>query len=292
VCGAPLHLLAVTREQLSLAEAVESYLFNSQIVTLPDETLAMVCPEECRAHERVRDVLAGFEAQARHTGGPWALATAARCRGMLAAEDDFDAPFAEALGASDLVQSPFERARTHLRYGERLRRSKRLSEAKGPLGSALETFERLAAAPWAKRARHELAAIGERKRVRRTTGLQDLTSQELQIAMAVGAGATNDETAAALFLSPKTVEFHLGKVYRKLGLRSRTELAGVVASDGQPDAFAASRVNGKQAVEKIARHGVFLLAVGTWLRDKAFGLAGSESAAPVMGLLDDLSSLS
>lgn len=85
--------------------------------------------------------------------------------------------------------------------------------------------------PWAERARHELAATGEIVRARDAAAADELTSTELQIALLVGRGATNKEAGAALFLSPKTIETHLGRVYRKLSVRSRTELANFLARD-------------------------------------------------------------
>jgi DNA-binding NarL/FixJ family response regulator len=92
------------------------------------------------------------------------------------------------------------------------------------LTAALQSFERLGAEPWANRARAELSATGERARKRDVSSSRDLTPQELQIALAVAGGATNREAAAQLFLSPKTVEAHLSNAYRKLDVRSRTEL--------------------------------------------------------------------
>ena len=126
---------------------------------------------------------------------------------------------------------PFERARTELCYGERLRRARRRAEARGQLHAALETFERLGAQPWANRARNELRATGETARRDRTAS-DELTLQELQVALRVAQGATNREAAAALFLSPKTVEAHLSRIYSKLRVRSRTELAHHFANEG------------------------------------------------------------
>ncbi|MGH3010362.1 MAG: response regulator transcription factor [Gaiellaceae bacterium] len=97
----------------------------------------------------------------------------------------------------------------------------------------LTTFEQLEAGPWADRARAELAATGERVRKRDPNAVETLTPQELQVALMVAQGATNKEAAAALFVSPKTIEAQLSSVYRKLGLRSRTELAGRFAREGR-----------------------------------------------------------
>jgi DNA-binding CsgD family transcriptional regulator len=165
-----------------------------------------------------------LERQAERTGRRLAHAGAARCRGLLAANRDFEAPFHHALAWHDPVPCPFERARTELYFGERLRRARRRSEAREPLRQALASFEALAAEPWAERARRELRATGERAR-RRTAGtMNDLTAQELQVARLVAEGATNREAAATLFVSPKTIETHLNSIYRKLGVRSRVEL--------------------------------------------------------------------
>src|SRR5207248_7148388 len=90
----------------------------------------------------------------------------------------------------------------------------------------------LGAVPWIERARTELGATGEKLRPRDVTTFDELTPQELQVALIVAKGATNKEAGAALFLSPKTIETHLGRVYRKLGVRSRTELAHLLGTEG------------------------------------------------------------
>ncbi len=164
--------------------------------------------------------------QAEVTDCSWARATAARCTGMLAESEDFDAAFRDALAEHEATPTPFESARTRLRYGERLRRVGRIAAARSELHAAQVIFERLGALPWATKCRDELRATGERvQQAEPHAAGHTLTAQELKIALTVAQGATNRETAAALFLSPKTVEFHLGNVYRKLSLRSRTELA-------------------------------------------------------------------
>jgi DNA-binding NarL/FixJ family response regulator len=154
--------------------------------------------------------------------GTWAHAVTARCRGLL--DEDFQPAFEEAIKLHARAEMPFERARTELCYGERLRRARRRAEARDQLHAALETFERLGAEPWADRARNELRATGETVRRDRSAS-DELTLQELQVALKVAEGATNREAAAAMFLSPKTIEAHLSRIYSKLGVRSRTELA-------------------------------------------------------------------
>jgi DNA-binding CsgD family transcriptional regulator len=183
-------------------------------------------------YEEAKFSLADFDGLGRRTERPWALATAGRCRGLLAGEDEFEAEFRRALEIHSQVQMPFESARTELCLGERLRRARRRADARGPLRSALETFERLGATPWSERARAELAASGETARRRDPYAAEQLTPQELQVALVVARGATNKEAGASLFLSPKTIETHLGRVYRKLNVRSRTELAHLLSSEG------------------------------------------------------------
>ena len=117
-----------------------------------------------------------------------------------------------------------ESARTRLAYGERLRRDGQRVRAREQLRAALEAFDALDARPWAERARAELAATGETLRRRDPSTLDELTPQELQIALLLAGGKTTREAATALFLSPKTIEFHLARVYPKLGVRSRAEL--------------------------------------------------------------------
>jgi DNA-binding CsgD family transcriptional regulator len=154
------------------------------------------------------------------------VAIAWRLRGLTAPESGFDECFENALKEHVPAAYPWETARTHLAYGERLRRAGRRVDARAQLRRALEIFERLGAAVWAERARQELTATGETVRSRPgATNVERLTPQEYQVARAVARGATNRQAASALFLSAKTIEFHLGNVYRKLGVRSRTELA-------------------------------------------------------------------
>jgi DNA-binding CsgD family transcriptional regulator len=177
-------------------------------------------PEEAEAS------LAVLRAQAERTGRTWARAAAARCAALLAPDEDLDAAFEDALELHDPQRDPFELARTELAYGERLRRAGRRHDAREPLRRALSGFERLEAAPWARRTRSELRASGAAVGPVRDVTTRELTPQEMEVALVVARGATNREAAASLFLSPKTVEAHLGRVYRKLGVRSRTELAG------------------------------------------------------------------
>jgi DNA-binding CsgD family transcriptional regulator len=195
-----------------------------------------VLPDLVEAYVRARRradagrLLELFSVQAARAQSMWALAATARCRGLLASDDEFEAHFREALEWHVRDQRPYELARTQLCFGERLRRARRPTEARELLQSALEIFERLGAAPWAERAARELGS-GARRRRRQASAVASLSPKELQVAMMVARGATNREAAAALFLSPKTIEAHLSRAYAKLGVRSRTELAARLADD-------------------------------------------------------------
>ena len=148
---------------------------------------------------------------------------------------DLDEHFGAALELHEQgAGSAFDRARTELLYGERLRRAKRRVDAREHLRSAIELFDGLGAAPWSEQARRELRASGESISRRDPTAPEKLTPQELQVALQVAEGKTNRDVAAALFLSPKTVEFHLTHVYRKLDIHSRAELVRLFSSERAP----------------------------------------------------------
>ena len=157
-----------------------------------------------------------------------------RCQALLADDQAFAERFTAALAAHHELDLPFSRARTQLAFGERLRRAGRRVESREPLRAAIETFTRLEAGPWAGRAESEMRATGETVRRREAFEWERLTPQELQVSQLVAQGATNREAAATLFISPKTVEYHLKHVFRKLGVRSRTELAHRLAGDRAP----------------------------------------------------------
>jgi DNA-binding NarL/FixJ family response regulator len=149
----------------------------------------------------------------------------------------------DAPGAVDLLSdaastfraahSPYEEARTELVLGERLRRRRLRSDARKHLRAAFDTFERLGAQPWADRAAAELRASGEQVQRDGLVGVHQLTSQELQIIRHVCDGASNRDVAAQLFISPRTVEYHLYKAYPKLGVSSRTQLLSRFRTDAQ-----------------------------------------------------------
>ena len=177
------------------------------------------------------DYLVQFLADAELSGNQWARAVSCRCRVLVADDAEAEAAFAAALERHEQDPSAFERARTLLCYGERLRRLRQRRRAREQLYSALDIFERLGSQPWAERTRAELRASGEHLR-RKVATHETLAPQELQVAIAAAEGLTNTEIAARLFLSPKTVEFHLSRTYRKLDVRSRGELIKLFAERG------------------------------------------------------------
>jgi DNA-binding CsgD family transcriptional regulator len=176
---------------------------------------------EATAAERA---LAELEAEAERSGRTHALAGAARCRGLLAGDEAFGAHFEEAFAWHERTPTPFQRARTELCLGERLRRSGQRKQARVHLTRAGEVFEALGASPWQRLADRELQASGASARCRQPDSAGELTARELQVAIVIAEGASNREAGAALFLSPKTIEFHLSHIYRKLNIRSRSEL--------------------------------------------------------------------
>jgi DNA-binding CsgD family transcriptional regulator len=187
-------------------------------------------PDEVEAHialGRLGDAeepLVWLEEQGQALGRASAVGAAARCRGLIfSASGDLErayAAFEDALVQTERGPIPFETARTLLAFGSIQRRAKRKSEARATLERARALFEELGAAIWKGKTSAELARIGGRAPSR-----DELTPSERRVAELVAQGKTNKEVAAALFLSARTVEFHLSRIYRKLGMRSRSELA-------------------------------------------------------------------
>jgi DNA-binding CsgD family transcriptional regulator len=155
---------------------------------------------------------------------PVGLATAARARALLATDDELERCFERVFALHERSDDRWALARTQLAYGERLRRAGRRVDAREQLRLALEIFEGQGADAWVERVRAELRASGETIRRRKSWEEEALTPQELQIALHVARGMTNREVGAALFLSHKTIEFHLGRIYRKLKMSSRADL--------------------------------------------------------------------
>jgi DNA-binding CsgD family transcriptional regulator len=225
--------------ELSLGRPAEADAYLSRAVELeqamgvrepayfrivPDEVEALVALGRL---DEAEALLAPFEDAGRSLDRAWAMATGARCRALVfAARGDLEGASAaadEALRQHDRLPLPFELGRTLFVRGTVQRRAKRKREARDTLTQALEVFEGLGAAAWAERARAELARIGGR-----AASSVDLTPTEAKVAELVAAGSTNKEVADALFVSVHTVEANLKRIYRKLGIRSRTELASTL----------------------------------------------------------------
>ena len=164
------------------------------------------------------------KAQAARTD--WALGIEARARALLAEGADADRWFRTAIEHLDRTRVRAELARTHLLYGERLRREGRRVDARAELNLAHEHFTSMGMEAFAERAGSELLATGEKARRRIARTRDDLTSQERQIAQLARDGLTNGEIGARLFLSRRTVEWHLRHVFSKLGIQSRHQLEG------------------------------------------------------------------
>ncbi|HET7856158.1 MAG TPA: AAA family ATPase [Gaiellaceae bacterium] len=198
------------------------------------------CAELAEVHARGGDARKAATALAAHEDSPEpqspvGRATAARAKGLLAPDDGIDDAFDKALALHEQSDDLWSLARTRLAYGERLRRANRRVDAREQLRPALELFEDQGAGAWAERTRGELRASGETLRRRKSWEVEELTPQELQIAFHVARGMTNREVGAALFLSHKTIEFHLGRVYRKLDMHSRSELISRFAREAAPE---------------------------------------------------------
>jgi DNA-binding CsgD family transcriptional regulator len=161
----------------------------------------------------------------RTAGTPWALGVRARCQALLDDGTDAEAAYLEAISQLGRSHATVDLARAHLQFGQWLRRARRRRDARRQLRIAEDMFHAMGAAPFAEQARNELRATGERARARRPETEWDLTAQEALVANLAVRGSTNSEIAEQLFISPSTVEYHLGKVFRKLGVRSRIELA-------------------------------------------------------------------
>ena len=214
------------------SEALDRLLASIALVR-PQSNPMLVCgvPDAMEAaaraerSEEMAEHLARYAAWVESFPNPARRALLARCRALVD-EADAEHQFAEAIGLVDAL-APFDRARTQLLYGEWLRRERRRTDARPHLRAALETFEQLRVSPWAERARSELRASGETARRRDASTRDQLTPQELRVADLAAGGLTNAEIGAQLFLSPRTIDYHLRKVFSKLEIASRGDLAGI-----------------------------------------------------------------
>jgi DNA-binding CsgD family transcriptional regulator len=188
--------------------------------------------------EPARDALERLAETTQPCGTDFALGIEARSRALLsdgAAADDL---YREAIDRLSRTRLRPERGRAHLLYGEWLRHEGRRVDAREQLRTAYDMFVAIGMEAFAERAGRELLATGEKVRKRRLEARDQLTPQEEQIARLARDGLSNPEIGAQLFLSARTVEWHLGKVFTKFGIGSRRELPAALAEDGRPFAYA------------------------------------------------------
>jgi DNA-binding NarL/FixJ family response regulator len=221
------------REAVELFDQLDpSPLPPIKVMATPDLVDAAVRLGET---ERAEVALEEFARWAPINPAPFVQGMLTRCQAVVATDSaEADRLFEQALELHAQGAPPYERARTQLAYGEYLRRERRKVDARIHLREALQTFDGLGTALWADRARGELNATGETARKRDVSTVDELTPQELRVAQLVGAGATNRDVATQLFVSPKTVEYHLRKVFVKLGVTSRVELARLSLDGSTP----------------------------------------------------------
>ena len=190
--------------------------------------------------ERATGPLAQLAEIAHAAGTDWALGTHARVAAMLAEGQAVERLYREAIERLSHVKTPATLARTHLLYGEWLRREHRRVDAREQLRVAYTMLSDMAMDAFAERARRELQATGETARKRTVETLDELTPQEVQVARLAADGQTNPEIGAQLFLSPRTVEWHLTKMFGKLGISSRKQLRSALSNVGQPSSATSS----------------------------------------------------
>jgi DNA-binding CsgD family transcriptional regulator len=195
-----------------------SYLLTT--VLLPDAVEAAVRSDDRGSATAAR---AGCAERAQLCDTPLALGLYARVRALVA-DGAIERDYRESIDTLRSVRGFAHIARSHLVYGEWLRRQGRRVDAREQLGTALDMFESMGAHGFAQRARSELAATGEKVRKRSVETVDELTPQEAEVARLAAYGATNAEIAALMFISANTVDFHLRKIFRKLGITSRRDL--------------------------------------------------------------------
>ncbi|MFE3036479.1 LuxR C-terminal-related transcriptional regulator [Streptomyces canus] len=209
-------------------EALDALLavFTDQPLVLDDVNLAAMIEAGLRAGDRKAATMAmeRLEERAPLAGTPWALGLLARCRALMTDDDTAEQLYQESISQLEKVPVAVELAWSRLLFGEWLRRRRRRADARVQLRSAYESFESWGAAPFAERARVELLATGETARKRTVDAQFDLTPQELQVATRAASGLTNAEIATQLFVTTSTIEFHLSRVFRKLGITSRKQI--------------------------------------------------------------------
>ncbi|WP_042394937.1 helix-turn-helix transcriptional regulator, partial [Streptacidiphilus carbonis] len=231
---------ALTLLELSLSRYQAALDTALRVLDDTDPTGHLILPDTVEAaarsgdHGTAKKALARLEQRATACGTPWALGLLARCRALMADDDRAEELYQESVTLLGRTGVTTDLARTQLLFGEWLRRRRRRGDARTQLRTAYDLFTGMGAASFAERARKELLATGERARRRSERSDHALTPQERQVAGLAAAGTTNSEIAARLFITTSTVEYHLNKVFRKLDITSRRQLASVLrGQDGR-----------------------------------------------------------
>jgi DNA-binding CsgD family transcriptional regulator len=212
---------AVSREAVDDASCSEPGVFSA----VAELVEAAARSGERRIAERALERLA---LTTRPSGGDWALGVEARSRALLSDGDTAERLYQEAIERLRRTRVRVQLARTHLLYGEWLRRERRRLDARDQLRTAYEMFSTMGAEGFAERSERELLATGEKARKRTVEARDQLTAQEAHVARLARDGLSNPAIGARLFISPSTVQYHLRKVFMKLGIKSRTQLAGAL----------------------------------------------------------------
>jgi DNA-binding CsgD family transcriptional regulator len=215
------------RYQQAMAAGRDAVSHDLELGGVSNWSLAELAEAAARSGNRdaAAGALARLAAMAKASGTDWALGVEARCRALLSEGDAADGLYREAIERLSHTRLRPDLARAHLLYGEWLRRERRRTRARDELRTAQGMFEGMGMDGFAERARSELRATGETARRRHATnGSEELTAHEAQIARLARDGLTNSEIGSRLFLSPRTVQYHLSKVFAKLGINSRSQL--------------------------------------------------------------------
>jgi DNA-binding CsgD family transcriptional regulator len=223
----------LSRYEEALAAAQEASAYPPELL-FPTWALVELIESgaRCAKPEPAAGALRRLSEHTQASGTDWALGIEARSRALLSVGEIAEALYREAVDRLERTRARAELARAHLLYGEWLRRERRRLDAREQLRTAHDLFSQFGMEAFGERARVELVATGEHARKRTVDTRDDLTPQEAQICRLAAHGATNQEIAAQMFISPSTVDYHLRKAFRKLGVNSRRQLKQHVLEPG------------------------------------------------------------